>query len=179
MKKEIWKDIPEYEEFYQVSNFGRVKSLLRTTNKINGRTQTMPDKILKLNYNGNYLSIALHKNAIAKRFRVHKLVALCFLNEDVTRPQINHIDGVKTNNHDWNLERCTASENSMHAIKTGLLIMPNIKGSSNGRSKLTESQVLEIRSLNGKMKQFEIAKKFDVKKAQISTIINRKNWTHI
>lgn len=179
LENEIWKDIPGYENFYQVSNTGKVKSLLRTVNKSNGRKQTMPEKIMSNNFDGEYFSVQLQRDWIAKRCKIHKLVVLCFIPEDCNRTCVNHIDGNKLNNHLNNLERCTISENSKHAIKTGLLIMPNINGSNNGRSKLTADQVIEIRELNGKIRQYEIAEKFGIKPAQISAIINRKTWTHI
>jgi len=179
MKKETWKDIPNYEGYYQISNHGRVKSLLRTVIKITGRKQTMPEKILSLHNDGEYLSIMMYKNNIAKRYRIHKLVALCFIKPDINRLHINHIDGNKVNNYVGNLERCTPSENGKHAVKNGFTIMPNIQGTNNGRCKLTPEQVLEIRSLNGLMTQKSIANKFNIKPAQVSTIINRKGWTHI
>ena len=105
--EEIWKDIKGYEGLYQVSNFGRVKNLRR-------------DKVLKLSERGGYLRVALTINYNSKWFSVHRLVAQCFLPNVNNLPQVNHKDGVKTNNNISNLEWCTNKENSRHAWRNNL-----------------------------------------------------------
>lgn len=115
--KEIWKDIEGYEGLYQVSNFGKVKSLnYKRQNKV---------KILKPSQTGKgafkgqgYLSLHL-KN---KQFKVHRLVAEAFIPNKENKPQINHKDGNKLNNNSNNLEWCTNSENQKHAWKNGLRV---------------------------------------------------------
>lgn len=97
---EIWKDIPEYEGLYQVSNWGRVKSL-------KGK-----EKILKLQPNSNgYLRIGLSKNGNVIYFFVHRLVASVFLKNDNNHPCVNHKDENPSNNHVDNLEFCTHEYN--------------------------------------------------------------------
>lgn len=90
--KEVWKDIPDYPN-YQVSNYGRVKSLERVVIYNDGRTQLRKEQILHqcLDRKG-YLRIGLHKNNIHKSFRVHRLVALAFLENPDNLPQVNHIN---------------------------------------------------------------------------------------
>ena len=99
---EIWKDIPDYEGLYQVSNFGRVKSLYF------GK-----ERILKLSINKyKYLTVILHKNKKQKSFTVHRLVCLAFTPNPNNLPCINHKDENKQNNCVDNLEWCTNKYNS-------------------------------------------------------------------
>lgn len=125
--KEIWKNIKGYEELYQVSNLGRVKSLERYRNfycylQNKNCKSKIKSKILKQVFNGNkYYTVGLCKNSKCKTKTVHRLVAETFIPNPDNLPQINHIDGNKQNNCVNNLEWCTQSENTIHAIKTGLL----------------------------------------------------------
>ena len=113
--KEIWKDIPGFENLYQVSNLGRVKSLPKPTNN----QFSMKEIILKpVKFSNGYLNV----NLKGKFIGVHRLVALTFLENKNNLPIVNHKDGNKTNNNINNLEWCTASENLSHAYKTGLKI---------------------------------------------------------
>lgn len=114
-KKEIWKDIPDYKG-YQVSNYGRVRSVDRVIKQFGHKKEykrTMKGRILKLHkQNGDYLLATLTKNGKEKKMLVHRLVATAFLKENM---QINHIDGNKSNNNANNLEWCTQSENVKHS----------------------------------------------------------------
>ena len=119
--EEIWKDIKGYEGLYQVSNFGRVKTLPRIIrNSSNGRYYTK-EKILKLGkQTTGYLYVCLYKNNTHKTHRIHRLVAEAFIANPENKLQVNHIDGNKTNNHVSNLEWVTRKENMKHAYKIGL-----------------------------------------------------------
>lgn len=108
MKNEIWKDIPGYEGLYQVSNLGRVKSL------ITGK------KLKELNAATGYLQAVLYKNRIPKRFLIHRLVAETFIKNPNKKPTVNHKNGVKHDNRLKNLEWATYKENMCHAFATGL-----------------------------------------------------------
>lgn len=96
---EIWKDITEFEGLYQISNYGRVKSLKRTTTK---------EHIMKISYTKRgYCRINLYKNKRKKNFFVHSLVMNTFgSNKYQDGLQINHKDENKWNNHINNLEWC-------------------------------------------------------------------------
>lgn len=108
---EIFKDIPDYEGLYQVSNKGRVLSLAK--NDGNGNR----DRYLKFDIRGQYYSVTLSKLGIVKRFPVHKLVTQCFIPNPENKKQVNHIDLNKLNNCVENLEWVTPSENAIHAYK--------------------------------------------------------------
>ena len=99
---EIWKDIKDYEGLYQISNYGRVKSLI--TNKILKQTKFSC---------GNYV-VELCKNKTHSKKLVHRLVAETFIPNPENKPQVNHIDEDKTNNRVENLEWNTAKENTNH-----------------------------------------------------------------
>lgn len=104
---EEWKDIIEYEGYYQISNFGNVKNI--QTNKILiGDTNSI-----------GYRRVILYI-PIKKRFFIHRLVALHFCEGYEESLVVNHIDGNKQNNHFTNLEWVTRSENDLHAYKLNL-----------------------------------------------------------
>ena len=106
---EVWKDIRSYEGLYQISNYGRVKSL------ING--------IILKNHNGKnseYYKVSLSKCGKGKKYNIHRLVAETFVCNPEHKPQVNHINGNKHDNRAENLEWVTASENELHAYATGL-----------------------------------------------------------
>lgn len=101
---EIWRDIAGYESLYQVSNKGRIKSLIAH----NGTKE----RILKPHTIGHgYLNVDLCKNGHLKKNLVHRLVAQAFIENPGNLPQVNHKDENKLNNHADNLEWCTAKYN--------------------------------------------------------------------
>ena len=105
---EIWKDIPNYEGLYQISNFGNVKSLI--SNKI---LKPSKDRF-------GYVRFNALKDKKQKTLRIHRLVMEIF-NPINTTMQVNHIDGNKLNNNSNNLEWLTRKENIQHAFKNNLM----------------------------------------------------------
>lgn len=107
---EIWKEIKGYEGHYQISNFGRIKSIKQTE-----------DKILNNLKNGRgYLKIDLCKKGTRKFLFLHRLVAIHFISNPKNKPCINHKNGIKSDNKVQNLEWVTYSENMFHSYKNGL-----------------------------------------------------------
>ncbi len=104
--KEIWKDIPNYENLYQISNLGRVRSL---HNRYKNKQYLKPCANSK-----GYLLVSLCKNHIQKAFNIHRLVAEAFIPNPNNYPCINHIDENKENNIFTNLEWCTYQYNNTY-----------------------------------------------------------------
>ena len=105
MNNELWLDIPEYKNLYQVSNYGRIKSLnYRRTGK---------EHILKQTTNNyGYKLVMLYKDGKGKMLSVHRIVAKTFIPNKNDKPEINHIDCNPANNSVDNLEWCTHRENT-------------------------------------------------------------------
>lgn len=115
--EELWKDIAGYEREYQISNLGRVRSLDRVVTYNNGVDVKYNGKILSVFVKKNgYLQATLKRNSNNKKFYVHRLVALAFIDNDdpIHKIEINHIDEDKKNNNVNNLEWVTSSENKRH-----------------------------------------------------------------
>lgn len=101
MNKEIWKDIPNYEGLYQVSNLGYIKKIWKSK-----------DTICKPSFDSHgYKQIVLTKNNKRKLYKVHRLVALAFINNPNNYEELNHKDENKTNNEVSNLEWCDRKYN--------------------------------------------------------------------
>lgn len=108
--EEIWKYIEWYENKYQISNMGRVRSMNYHGNKGNIR-------ILRSVNNFWYEIQGLPYKSKLKQNRVHRLVAQAFIPNPDDKPQVNHINWIKTDNRAENLEWCTGSENQKHSFR--------------------------------------------------------------
>lgn len=164
---EEWRRIDGFPEKIQVSNLGNVRS---------------NNKILSCEkHKTGYIRIhTSHKGDDYREF-VHRLVAKDFLPNPENKPCVNHIDGNKQNNCVSNLEWCTYGENLKHAYKIKLR---SADGEKNTQHKLTERDVLEIRSLyerrNTKGNNANaLAKKYNVSSKVILDIVKRKIWKSV
>jgi hypothetical protein len=167
MEDEVWVNIPQHHA-YQVSNFGRIRSLLTPA-----RTPRIVPKILKSDHKAvRYPSVVMD----GKTYRVHRLVASAFVQNPLNKPQVNHIDADKSNNRSDNLEWCTMGENNEHRNKYGLCLI----GEKTPWSKLTNSQVSEIKKmLTEGVSCTKVAKIFGVKPQSIQGISCDRNWRHV
>lgn len=146
MQEEIWKDIPNYEGMYQVSNLGNVKSLNRFSTR-NGNTLFITGRLMsKSKSNNGYYTVSLTKSSVKKTFIVHQLVAICFLNHKPCGMKliIDHINDDKSDNRLENLQIVSARFN---ACKTQGKYSSKYKGvSSNNKSNKWVSKI----RINGK-----------------------------
>lgn len=156
---------------YEVSNTGEVRSIDRLIRNRNYKGITLKKHLDK----DGYFQISLGKGT---SYKVHKLVALAFIENKKNLPVINHKDGVKTNNNVGNLEWCTVKDNTRHAFQMGLI--PKNLGIRNGRSVLLEDDINEIRNLHKNGLNFKsIGGLYGVHRVTISQIIKGKTWGHI
>lgn len=107
--KEIWKDIPEFEGLYQVSNLGKVKSFQGSTKY--GKPKEMILRPCLIN-SGYHVVTLYSKNRTKRKFQVHRLVAEAFIQNPNNLPCVNHKDENKINNSVNNLEWCTYQYNN-------------------------------------------------------------------
>tara|TARA_R110000803_G_scaffold149977_1_gene215415 strand:+ start:169 stop:759 length:591 start_codon:yes stop_codon:yes gene_type:complete len=118
---EIWKDITNYEKTYQVSNLGKIRSKDRWVPCKGNSLRLVKGKVRKIFQNKNgYIIATLCQNNKLKTFIVHQLVCQAFLPNFIKGTEINHKDGIKSNNIISNLEKSNPSHNQLHAYATGL-----------------------------------------------------------
>lgn len=125
-----WKQIKGFEGLYEISDTGQVKSL-GAGNSTDSRTKVV--RILKTRIKkSGYEHVKLCKNGKNYHLTIHRLVALAFIDNPQNYREVNHIDGVKGNNHKGNLEWVSSSYNQKHAFKLGLQVP--IRGENNKQS---------------------------------------------
>lgn len=126
----------DYGDWYEVSNLGEIRN--SNTHKV--RRQTISKKGYCL------VSGSVGSRADRPTFRVHRAVAEAFVKNPNNFPEVNHIDGCKTNNNVSNLEWCERDQNMKHASEHGLARAPFKNRNENPYAKLTEEDVEFIRN---------------------------------
>lgn len=160
----IWKQIDDLQ--YEVNQFGDVRHI--KTQKIR-KIGIAPQGYKRFDY--------WRKDGSRKNMSCHRAVANAFVPLVEGKHYVNHIDSNRANNYYKNLEWCTTSENVKHGYKSGLAIP--INGEHNGRHKLTQNQIINIRHAKGAVSQTLLAKLYNIDQSHVSYILNRKYWRHI
>ena len=170
--------IKGYEEVYEVTDDGKVFSCERKVRNGKG-LRTLKRKELKrqLSRYKRY-TVNLWKNRKPTVHLCSRLVAKAFIPNPQNKPEVNHKNGIKTNDNYWNLEWTTSSENKIHAFKIGL---KNQKGEKNNAAKLTQRIALEIREkyATGKYTYEKLVKEYATSKSNIAAIVQERNWKQI
>jgi hypothetical protein len=172
MKKEIWKDVPQTFGQYQVSSLGRVRNTFRLFSGCVKIKKCRKQILGQYSDNYGYLALNISLNNQRAYRKVHRLVAQTFIPNPENKPQVNHKNGIKTDNRVENLEWVTRKENQIHASKIGLLTF----------SKLDPKKVLIIkeRLKNYKYRDVsKLAKEFGVSLSAISDIRHNRKWSYI
>lgn len=163
---EVWKPIEGYEEFYEISNLGRVKSKRKFK-------YTFREILLSPVIRSGYYVVGLYDSSKkCKMHLLHRLIAIAFIPKIIGKNTINHIDGNKLNNSIDNLEWCTQPENVEHARRTGL--MKEYEETHHNAS-LTNKQVLEIYHSN--LSHKELSYLYKVSQGVISKIKTGAKWS--
>jgi len=162
---EVWKNIDGFRELYQISNLGRVR-----------RKDSF--KVLKpLTLTKGYKGVRLYVDKLnAKTQKIHRLVAKFFIDNELNLPQVNHIDGNKSNNMVENLEWCTNDYNMNHAISNMLVKV----GEDRFASKVSEESLMHIQSLINfgfTIKQMSVL--YNISKNSMKEIVKGHSYSHL
>ena len=169
--KLVYPNIPDNVNRFEISTHGRLKNCL---------TQHIyKQSILNSGYCSVRVTLGSRNNKV--NIIIHKAVAYTFLNNHNCLPEVNHKDGNKQNNHVDNLEWCTSHDNQQHKYNTKLIDKRKISGEKNHNSKLTWEDIEYIREnyvpYSREFGARAMAKKFNIHRTQMLSIINNKAWS--
>lgn len=172
---EEWKDINGYEGRYQVSTFGRIKSIARLKKRKDGTFHKAKAIIKKLRLiKFGYITVFLYKDDKYKHHLVHVLVANAFIKKGDGLLEVNHIKGIKNDNRAIKLEWLTKSDNIKHAYSLGIMSQ---KGEKHASNKLNNEQVLFI--FHSGEPSLKLSKKYGVTQGSINNIRTGTTWSHL
>lgn len=178
---EVWRQVPGYRDYYEVSNLGNVRSVERTITQSNGRIRTFPSKMLKPRaYKAGHLSIELFRGSLGKKWLVHRLVLLAFRGKSAQGTR--HLDGNPANNRFYNLRYGTQKENMADKKIHGThnFAFGEDAGSatiSNSLVRRLKRDLKRIGHIRGSGKR--LAEKYGIKRQKVSNIKNGHTWNRI
>jgi len=145
---EIWYPCAGYETHYEVSNLGNVRSIERmVNNRLHNGLKKSPAKLLKQGKSkSGYFIVSFCVDGLKSNQTVHRLVARAFISNESNKPQVNHKDGNKLNNHIDNLEWMTASENGLHSFR---VLENKIWNKGMKLKAIVDTQAEQIKALQG------------------------------
>lgn len=174
--REFWMDINGYAGTYQISTYGRVRSLER----VDSRGQKRKEKVIKPYKGGNkgYQAVCLSMNGAVKSVRIHRLVAEHFIEREPGKDYVNHKNGDKSDNRAENLEWVTIAENNLHSFRQ---LNRNASGGGKGKygAECHSSKPIVATSIScGIVRKFvsarEASKHFGVSVSTVSRTCNGK-----
>lgn len=178
--EEEWRDIKGYEGYFQVSSWGRIRSVTRTVRHWRGGTQVVNGRIRKtpkINEYG-YLMVQLNREGKGRMFLVHRLVLEAFIGPCPDGMECCHEDGNASNNRLENIRWGTALENGADRVRHGRVYKQT--GEKHWNCKLTEEDVLEILArLRAGIGVPELVREFGVTEGTIRGIKTGRTWSHL
>jgi hypothetical protein len=167
---EVWKDVIGYEGLYKVSSIGAVKSMDRISTYMTGRKRRLKGRILNIVTNQfGYVYYGLIKDGVVRNKFAHRLVLDAFSTNPENKEQVNHINGIKTDNRVENLEWATAFENQQHRFNT--------LGHISSMRKLNKNAVFDI--LSNRKKNSNHTEKYNISRGTVTNVrlgIIYKKW---
>lgn len=179
LKAEEWRDVVGYETYYEVSSLGRVRRKPDARDKwgrlpVRGKADGI--RAQKITKTGAYLTIDLSASGTTMRYYMQRIVAAAFIGPRPDGCEVDHLDFDRMNNRASNLHYVTHRENIDRSMAAGRCI----RGERCGASKLTESEVREIRRrFAAGEKAYDLAREYGAHPQSIYNVINRFTWKHV